>query len=223
MRELKKKPDAEILRDVREELGWDTNVEADHLRATVSEGVVTLTGAVGSWTARQAAQEAVRRISDVLDVVTDIVVIPKAADARQDTEIAHAVRHALEWHARVPHERIRTTVSAGVVTLEGDVDYWSQFDDVSKCVHDLIGVREVRNLIVVRGKKEPSVHELRARIEQALVRHAAHAAAHVELEVEPGKVTIRGHVPTSSERQIVEGTVRGTPGVSAIQSELRVG
>jgi osmotically-inducible protein OsmY len=147
MGELTKRPDAEILREVREELAWDTNVEADRLHATVSEGVVTLTGTVGGWAARQAAQEAVRRISDVLDVVTDIVVVPKAADARQDTEIAHAVRHALEWHARVPHERIRTTVSAGVVTLEGEVDYWSQFDDVSKSVHDLIGVREVRNLI----------------------------------------------------------------------------
>ncbi len=111
--------DLMVLSEVRAELAWDTRLEFEQVMADVSNGVVTLTGTVGSWTARLAAQEAVQRVPGVLDVVMDIVVVPRPADSRQDTEIAKAVRHALEWDVRVPHERIRTTVSDGVVTLEG--------------------------------------------------------------------------------------------------------
>jgi osmotically-inducible protein OsmY len=109
----------------------------------VSEGIVTLTGTVRSSTERLAAQEAAHRVRDVRDMVTDIVVEPQPADSRRDTEIAQAVRHALDWDARVPHRRILTTVSDGVVTLEGDVDYWSQYEDAERCLRDLIGVRSV--------------------------------------------------------------------------------
>jgi osmotically-inducible protein OsmY len=218
-----KRPDMTILSDVRDELAWDTRLASEQVTAEVSGGVVTLTGTVGSWTARLAALEAAQRVDGVLDVVTDIFVVPRAADSRQDTEIAKAVRHALEWHVHVPNERIRTTVSDGVITLEGEVDYWSQFDDASRCVRDLIGVREVRNLIVVRPSKvTPSVDELKAHIEQALARHAFHSAAHVEVHVERDKVTLRGEVPSWPEMQAIQGAVRGTPGVVKVESHLHI-
>jgi osmotically-inducible protein OsmY len=218
-----KRPDVAILRDVREELVWDARVEGAPVNATIFNGLVTLKGTAGSWSTRLAAEEAARRIRGVVNVVNHVVVNPKPAHSRRDSEVAQAVRHALEWDVRVPDKRIRSMVSDGVVTLEGEVDFWSQFEDAERCVRALLGVREVKNLIVVGAQKEPpSTHELRANIDRALARHIEHAAAHVEIQVEPGKVTLRGHVPSWAERQVVEGAVRGTKGVSNVESYLTI-
>jgi len=218
-----KKTDAEIQRDVLEELSWDTRVKATDVGVEVNAGVVTLTGTVESWAARLAAQEAAHRVSSVLDVANDIRVKVFGSYERSDTDIAQAVRYALEWDILVPHERIHTTVSNGVVTLEGKVDFWSQYDDAARCVRNLAGVREVRNQILV----EPSAPRLapqtvRIAIEQALERHAAHAAKHVQVAVADGKVVLTGDVPSWAERNAVEGAVRGTLGVHRVDNQLRI-
>jgi len=61
-----------------------------------------------------------------------------------------------------------------------------------------------------------------AEIEGALVRHAAHAAKHVEISVADGKVILTGQVPSWAERNAVVGAVRGTPGVRRIDNQLRI-
>jgi osmotically-inducible protein OsmY len=196
-------------------------VTSSAIGVEVSGGVVTLTGMVSSWTARLAAQEAAHRVSGVLDVANDIQVKLPGSSSPNDADIAHAVRYALEWDTLVPHTRIRTTVSNGVVTLEGAVDFWSEHDDAARCVRNLAGVREVKNLIAV----EPpaiSPEAIRRTIEGALERHAMHAAKHVEIAVADGKVVLNGDVPSWAERSAVEGAVRGTPGVRGVINHLRI-
>jgi hypothetical protein len=56
-----------------------------------------------------AAHEAAHRVAGVLDVVNHIEVHPPGSLTRTDTDIADAVRHALEWDAALPAEDIRTT------------------------------------------------------------------------------------------------------------------
>src|SRR6266542_277176 len=90
------------------------------------DGVVTLTGVVSSYAKKLAAQEAAHRISGGLDVANDVEVRPDGVFVRSEADIARAVRHILEWDALVPDEPIKSTVSHGWVTLEGDVDFWHQ-------------------------------------------------------------------------------------------------
>jgi osmotically-inducible protein OsmY len=218
-----RKTDSQIQHDVLEELKWDTRVRETDVGVEVDKGVVTLTGTVDSWTARLAAQEAAHRVSGVLDVANDIQVKLLGSYERSDTDVAKAVRSALEWDVLVPHEQVRTTVSNGVVTLEGKVDYWSQYDDAARCVRNLAGVREVKNLILV----EPSVarvspQAVRSTINLALERHAEHAAKHIQIALLDGKVILSGNVPSWAERNAVEGAVRGTPGVRQVDNQLRI-
>ena len=144
-----RKTDVQLQRDVQDELRWDTRVKEAAVGVEVTAGVVTVNGTVDSWTARLAAQEAAHRVSGVLDVANDIQVKLPGSHMRNDTDIAQAVRHALEWDILVPQEQIRTTVTNGIVLLEGKVDFWSQFDDAARCVRNLAGVREVQNRITV--------------------------------------------------------------------------
>jgi osmotically-inducible protein OsmY len=218
-----RRPDVDVLRDVREELAWDARVHGAPVTATIFDGVVTLKGTANSCSTRRAAEEAARRIRGVRELVSNIVVTPEPPHAPSDAEIGRAVGHALEWDARVPHKRIHSSVSDGRVTLTGEVDFWSQFEDAERCVRDLIGIRDVRNRIAVGAHKAPpSAHQLRNTIEQALARHISHAANHVEIEVEPGKITLRGQVPSWAERNVIEGAVRGTPGVSVVESHISI-
>lgn len=215
------KSDADIQHDVMEELKWDTRVTATDVGVEVKRGIVTLTGTVDSWAARVAAQEAAHRVSVVTDVANDIKVKLPGSEERDDTDIAKAVRGALEWDVLVPHDQITTTVSKGVVMLEGTVSYWSQHDDAGRCVRNLAGVREVINAIKVTPP-QVSPHEVRTAIDSALDRRADRASKRIQVAVTGTKVTLTGSVPSWMELEAVEGAVRGTPGVHQIQNDLTI-
>jgi osmotically-inducible protein OsmY len=216
-----KKTDAEIQQDVLRELKWDTRVEATEVGVEVERGVVTLTGVVTSWAKRAAAQQAAHRVIGVLDVANDIEVRMPGSAGRTDTDIAHAVRQALEWDVFVPHEQIQCTVSKGAVTLDGDVDYWNQRADAERVVRNLEGVRRVTNHIEVRPPQvSPPV--VRQAIEEALERHVAREASRMTVEVQDGRVTLSGSVRSWAEREAAVGAVRGTPGVRKVEDHLRI-
>ena len=215
-----KKTDTQIHHDVLEELKWDSRVDETEVGVEVDNGVVTLTGTVTSWAKRMAAREAARRVIGVLDVANDITVKVPGARGRTDTEIAQAVRRALEWDVYVPDEKISTTVSNGVVTLEGRVESWSQHDDAERAVRNLQGVKGVVNRILVVMLPEPVTADIRKAIEQALERRAEREARRIHVDVKDGTAILTGRVHTWAERKSVVAAARFTPGVRAVEDRL---
>lgn len=218
---LMKKTDSEIQQAVLRELKWDTRVKETDVGVEVDAAVVTLTGTVSSWAERLAAQEAAHRVIGVLDVANDVQVKVAGSADRSDTDIAHAVRHALEWDVLVPETRIRSTVSSGWVTLEGEVEYWSEREDAEKAVRNFAGVRGVSNKIEV--KPPPMLpHDVRHSIEEALERQAEREAQRIDIDVRDGRVILEGVVHSWAEREAVIGAARGTAGVRAVEDQLRI-
>jgi osmotically-inducible protein OsmY len=215
------KTDAEIQHDVLRELKWDTKVEETDVGVEVDDGVVTLTGTVSSWGKRQAAVDAAHRVRGVLDVANDITIRLPGTPGRTDTELAQAVRHALEWNVFVPASRIRSTVADGVVRLEGVVDTWIQRDDAEEAVRYLAGVRGLANVIEVQPPDvEPA--KVRKAIEDALDRQAQRDSQRVSLLIHDGHVKLLGTVRTWAARQAVLGAAKGTPGVRSVEDQLRI-
>jgi osmotically-inducible protein OsmY len=213
--------DAQVQQDVLRELKWDTRVDETDVGVEVDDGVVTLTGTVANWGIRLAAEEAAHRVKGVLDVANDIVVKVAGAGPPNDTDIALAARRTLEWDVFVPESRIRTTVSAGVVTLEGEVDYWSQRDSAERAVRNLNGVRSVVNRIDIKARAvDPAV--VRRSIEEALERQAQREARRLTLDVHDGEVTLTGTVHSWAERETALGAAKGAPGVRTVKDELRI-
>lgn len=215
-----KKSDSQIHRDVLEELRWDSRVDETEVGVQVNGGVVTLTGTVTSWAKRVAAQEAARRVIGVLDVANDTKVKVSGGLARTDTEIAQAVRQALEWDVFVPNERITSTVTDGWVTLEGPVESWSQRDAAERAVRNLSGVKMVVNKIIVKPA-QPMTGDVRKAIEEALERRAEREARNIGVDVRDGTVTLTGPVHSWAERKSVLAAARFTPGVRAVEDRLR--
>jgi osmotically-inducible protein OsmY len=215
------KTDAELQQDVLRELKWDPRVEETEIGVGMDHGIVTLTGTVSSYAKRLAAQEAAHRVHGVLDVANDIHVKPPGSLSRTDTEIARAVRQALEWDVLVPADDIQSTVTEGVVMLTGTVFLGHQREDAERAVRNLAGVRRVENKPIVSGPAA-TTEDVRHEVEQALERRAARTAKHVRITVQNGTVTLSGPVHSWAEREAVLGTARCTPGVRAVDDQLRI-
>lgn len=67
----------------------------------------------------------------------------------EDLQIEGAVRLALERHAQVPFERITVSVSEGVATLAGRVDWRYQLSAALAAARTVPGVRDVVNQLTV--------------------------------------------------------------------------
>jgi osmotically-inducible protein OsmY len=166
-----------------------------------------------------AAQEAVRRVIGVLDVANDLEV--KAPGARTDSDIARAVRQALEWDVFVPDDAIRSTVSNGWVTLEGEVEFLREREDAGKSIRRLAGVKGVWNQITVRPKRaEPGA--IRKLIEEALERRAEREAEQIGVKIDDGIVTLSGKVNSWLEKDAIVGVIGHAPGVRMVTDRLRI-
>jgi osmotically-inducible protein OsmY len=213
--------DSEIQQAVIRELKWDTLVEETDVGVEVDRGIVTLTGTVDGWAKKLAAQEAAHRVAGVLDVANDIEVKLLGSPLSTDAELARAVRNALQWDVRVPHERIRTTVSNGHVRLEGSVDSWRQREDAERALRHLHQVVSVTNDLVVHASTVDP-HAVRETIEEALDRRAHREADRIEVRVNDGVVTLDGHVATYLEKRAILGAAGHAPGVREVVDRLRI-
>ncbi len=212
--------DEAIQADVLEELKWDTRVQPNEIGIAVKDGIVTLTGWVDSYLKKMAAQEAAHRVRGVKAVANDIEVRLPGSAERTDADLAKAVLNALRWEANIPAGKLDVTVSQGWVTLKGEVEYGFQKRDAERAVQRLSGVKGVTNLITIKPLVSPT--DLNQQIERALVRNAETDARQITVEVQGGKVILRGTVRSYAEKQAAEDTAWSAPGVSEVDNQIMI-
>ena len=215
------KTDDMIQLDVLNELKWDARVRPNEIGVAVKDGVATLTGRVDSFAKKLAAEEAAHRVPGVVAVANEIEVRLPGTDRKTDTDIAEAAVHALEWDVFIPADRVRVTVSNGLVTLEGAVNWQYQKDDAERVVRRLSGVTGVLNLIKVQPL-EPAPADLKRRIEDALVRSAETDAKRISVEVKGNRVVLKGTVRSWAEREEAARVAWLAPGVTAVDNQINV-
>jgi len=214
------KSDHNLRQDIEQELEDDPRVDARDIGVAVKEGIVTLSGHVGSYAERWAAQDAARSIDGVKALANEIDVKLLSGNERSDTEIAEAAMSALRLNISVPAADIKLTVHDGWITLTGQVAFWYQKQTAETTIRYLHGVKGIANEIKVKAPVSKS--DIKTRIEQAFRRHAQIDADRIRVKVTDGTVTLEGEVESWRERDEAETAVWAAPGVTSVQDRLVV-
>jgi osmotically-inducible protein OsmY len=146
------KTDAQIQKDVLDQLKGEPFLDASEIGVAVKNGIVTLSGIVDSYSKKIVAEKVAKKIAGVRALAVEIQVGLSPNYRKTDTEIAEGVANALRWHTMIPDQKISISVENGSVKMEGEVDWDYQRRQASKAIQDLVGVRSVTNLIKVKDK-----------------------------------------------------------------------
>jgi osmotically-inducible protein OsmY len=213
------KTDAQLQKDVMEEIKWEPCTNSAQIGVAAANGVVTLTGVVATYAEKWAVERAAQRVEGVKGIAEEITIKPYGAHVKSDTEIAEAAVIGLKWHVWVP-TGIHVTVAQGWVTLKGQANWEYQRTAAKDAVCFMPGVKGVTNDITIRPAVQPST--IKADIEKALVRNAEIDAKNVRVTAEGGSVTLSGSVQSWGEKAEAGTAAWNAPGVNTVRNEIAV-
>lgn len=214
--------DDKVLRqNIIDELDFEPSINAANIGVAVENGVVTLTGHVGSYVEKIAAERVVERVKGVKAIAQEIEVRYPDQPKRSDDEIAKRALNILHWSVQVPDDAIHVKVQKGWITLTGTVEWQYQRLAAESAVRKLTGIVGVSNLIEIKPKIE--AEDVRQKILDSLKRHAELEAESIKVTVENNKVTLEGKVKAWYERNLAERAAWSAPGVKEVEDRLTLG
>ena len=139
------KNNAQLQRDVLDELLWDPSINPANIAVSADDGAVTLTGEVAYQFQREAAYQAVRFLVGVKGVNNQIRIVPSVRAGELKEQIEKALVRSAETDARGIH----VEADDGKVTLRGTVHSWTQYREAGRAAWAAPGVHDVDNEISV--------------------------------------------------------------------------
>ena len=238
--------DEDILAAVREALQLDPRADSYEIRVGVHDGIVTLRGTVDSVEAKNAAEQVARATTGVA-VVHDRIRINTVPPS--DAELEQKVSAALNRDPYLVPYSISVTADDGVVSLGGSVDSYFEKAVADSVAGRARGVKRIKNKLSVDNKRYPLLYEpyvtdvfpyhyewylfepvpsvksdsvIRDEIKDELWWSPFVDANNVDVEVQRGTATLKGHVQSyAAMRAAVENAFEG--GASWVHNEIRVG
>lgn len=218
---MDQRTDDQIAEDVRDTLEWDIRIDDSNIGIGVSGGVVTLSGAVATFSEKVVASEDAWKIKGVTKVANDLLVRP--IGPRTDSDIIVDIVNALKWDNRVDEKGIVVNSSGGVVELSGVAGSLSEKKAAEEDAWFTVGVVDVINHINVSPKRVRPDAEIEEDVKAALMRDVRITdATRVSVKSSAGIVRLRGSVISPQERAVVEEDARLTAGVAEVIDELAI-
>lgn len=188
--------DQEISDAIELQLILDERVEGHRLDAKTEAGVVTLSGAVDNVLARNYALQIAGRTRGVLSVVNLVEVnAPEIADEKLRQDISQA----LEDDPATERFQVVAKVSDGIVTLEGEVESYTESQSAEFAVAGVRGVRKVQNKLTIKPPRKRADDEIKDDIRRRMSMSAWVDDYLVDVEVRDGHVALSGAVGSLAE------------------------
>jgi len=137
--------DTDIAQAAVHAMKWNTQVPADAVTVSVSDGWVTLQGVVDWQYQRDAAESAVRTLAGVRGITNDISVGPRVQPADVQARIEAALKRSAEVDAR----RLTVNVADGRVTVAGNVHSAAEREEAKRAAWAAPGVTVVEDRMTI--------------------------------------------------------------------------
>jgi len=214
------KSDIQLQKDVAAELSWTPSVDSTQIGVEVKDGIVTLTGHVGTYAEKWEAEHAAQRVAGLLALTVEIEVRLPGPSKRTDVDIARSVENVMQWATDLPSDHVKVMVENSWITLTGEVDWDYQRQAAANAVRHLMGVRGVSCNIAIKPRVGSTA--VKSDIEAALKRRATADAQNIDVEVHGTDVTLSGTASSWSERELAARSAYGTAGVRNVVNNIAV-
>ncbi len=205
---------------VLQALQADPRIDAADIEVVSQDGVVTLTGQVGSLTDRRLAEMETEKIDGVKGVIDELAV---AAPLRDDDAIRKDVRQRLDKDSMLPSAgKVEVQVTGGVVDLTGTVASRAERDEAVMISGEVRGVDKVVDDLKVTAPAKRSDDAIASDARGALEHDVFLSEAPVRAKVDKGVVTLSGEVGNAYQRRRAEHDVWSLPGVRDVVDDVEV-
>jgi osmotically-inducible protein OsmY len=222
-----KRSDDEIRKDVQARLAREAYLTGLPIQVAVKDGVVTLSGTVGTAHQKTFAERNIRWIRDVKEVRNDLKVEWwKDQDTRAktavptDDQLKQAARDELYEDLRLDPYGITVEAKAGQVTLRGTVPTFFQKRIAERDAADVVGTAWVVNLLDV-SEAARSDASILADVRSSLDTDYALAPEAIVVKVHDGVVTLSGDVDSFWLKTHAYDVASRVKGVRRVVDEIR--
>ena len=199
---------------------WEPSIDAEHIGVTAEDGVVTLTGHVGSYAEKFTAEKATKRVKGVRAIAQELEIRFPNDKKTSDDQIAKRALDIIAWDSTIPNDMVQLKVQNGFITLSGQVDWYYSRDDAESAIRRLAGVKGIANDIIIKPRAQAL--DIKHLIETALKRNAELEAGSIKVSVVNGRVTLDGKVKAWYERDLAEHTAWSAPGVISVEDHINI-
>lgn len=225
------RPDAEIEEEIEQVLRWDVRIDDALINVEANQGMVTLTGTVGSAFERTLAlnDAYVKGVTEVeasgLDIrwwARDDMKRTEWASNRTESQIQDAVADALLYDPRVSAFDVDVEVIAGTVTLNGIVDNLKAKQAAAQDARNTVGVWNVQNNLVVEPRAPQPDDSIASAIRARLTLDPYVERYEINVDVDDGVAMLEGQVDTYFEKWQAGDVAGRVPGVTVVNNDLEV-
>lgn len=219
--------DAQIQADVQHSLD---NKRFSGVQVAVQNGVVTLTGDVALYSAKEDADRKAHHRKNVLGV-HNMIEVRGGGEVVDDAKLRQKLSEKLTYdrvgYGTTAFNNIEIGVQNGVVTLRGTVYGPADKDSAVSVVENMPGVRDVIDELEV-APLSPMDDQIRVAEARAIYgfgplnRYVLDPAKTIRITVVNGHVTLNGVVDSKADKDMAGIRANGVPGVFSVVNNLQV-
>ena len=202
----------------------------DSVKVKAKDGVVTLTGSVQDKDASALAVDTVENIPGVTSVKNELTV-KSAVEEHSDAWMALKIRSRLLVKGNVSATSTNVAVVNGNATLTGTADTLAQKELTEAYAKDIVGVKTVKNDIMVNEKAGTAVAPLTvgekiddasitSQVKFALLSHKSTSALKTKVTTTDGVVRVTGDAGSDAEKALVTKLAAGVRGTKSVTNDM---